>query len=171
MPMEQILLVVLSGLLGCAVVTDVRRHRIPNLLILFGLALALGLRLFTGGSSSVGEGLQGLLIGFAIFLPLYAFGGMAAGDVKLMAMTGAFLTPGGTLWAAALSLMVGGLWGAIWVLSRGQVLRTFGRYWLMVKARCYLAPEADEIAGKPLPYAIAILLGTLISIFWQPFGQ
>ena len=31
----------------------------------------------------------------------------------------------------------------------------------MLGARVYLAPAADEVAGKPFPYSIAILLGTL----------
>lgn len=40
MSMEQLVATgVLIGLLGIAVVSDIRRHRIPNLLILVGLAL------------------------------------------------------------------------------------------------------------------------------------
>jgi len=94
MSMEQLVAtVVLIGLLGVAVVSDLRRHRIPNLLILVGLALGLAGQTYSGGISGMGDGLMGLLIGFALFLPMYALGGMAAGDVKLMAMVGSFLPP------------------------------------------------------------------------------
>jgi prepilin peptidase CpaA len=37
----------------------------------------------------------------------------------------------------------------------------------MFKARAYLAPAADEVAGKPFPYSIAILLGTLTTGYFM----
>jgi prepilin peptidase CpaA len=111
-----------------------------------------------------------LLIGFGVFLPLYATGGMAAGDVKLMAMVGSFMTPQWALWAALFSLIAGGLCGFLLVLLSGQVQQTFGRYWLMLQARAYLSPAADEVAGKPFPYSIAILLGTLLCGYFMFTG-
>ena len=168
MSMEQLVsTVVLIGLLGVAVVSDLRRHRIPNLLILLGLALGLAGQTYSGGVSGLGDGLLGMLIGFALFLPMYALGGMAAGDVKLMAMVGSFLPLHYALWAALFSLMAGGVCGFLIVLVRGQLLQTLGRYRLMLRARAYLAPSSDEVAGKPFPYSIAILLGTLNSVYWQ----
>ncbi len=163
--------VLLLGLLSVAVVGDLRRHRIPNVLILLGLCLGLVGQVYAAGLTGLGHGLLGMLIGFAVFLPMYVFGGMAAGDVKLMAMVGTFLTPQGALWAAFFSLIAGGLCGVLIVLVRGQAQQTVGRYWLMLRARAYFAPAADEVAGKPFPYSIAVLLGTLISIFWLPFSH
>lgn len=69
--------VLLIGLLGVAVVSDLLRHRIPNLLILLGLALGLVAQTYSGGVSGLGDGLLGILICFALFLPMYALGGMA----------------------------------------------------------------------------------------------
>jgi prepilin peptidase CpaA len=152
------------------VVSDLRRHRIPNLLILLGLVLGLAGQAYSGGINGIGIGLLGILIGFGLFLPMYAVGGMAAGDVKLMAMIGGFLTLHDALWAALYSLIAGGLCGLLIVLVRGQLSMTLSRYWLMLRVRTYFAPVADEVAGKPFPYSVAILLGTLISIFWQPLG-
>jgi len=164
MSMEQMFpIILLLGLLGIAVASDLRRHRIPNFLVVLGLVLGLASQTYAGGVSGLGDGMLGLLIGFGVFLPLYALGGMAAGDVKLMAMVGSFLTPHFALWAAFFSLIAGGLCGLLLVLARGQVQQTLGRYWLMLRARAYLAPAADEVAGKPFPYSIAILLGTLAS--------
>ncbi|MDX1724268.1 MAG: prepilin peptidase [Pseudomonas sp.] len=172
MSMEQMFpVIVLLGLLGVAVASDLRRHRIPNLLVLFGIAFGLVSQVYSVGMSGLSIGLLGMLTGFVILLPLYALGGMAAGDVKLMAMVGAFFTPSSALWAAFYSLIAGGMCGFLIVLVRGQLSMTLGRYWLMLRARAYFAPAADEVAGKPFPYSVAILLGTLISIFWQPFGQ
>jgi prepilin peptidase CpaA len=72
---------ILLGLLGVAVVSDLLRHRIPNSLVLLGLALGLAGQVYTGGISGLGDSLLGLLICFVLFLPMYAVGGMAAGDV------------------------------------------------------------------------------------------
>jgi prepilin peptidase CpaA len=159
--------VVLLGLLGVAVVSDLLRHRIPNMLVLLGLALGLAGQTYTGGVSGLGDGLLGILICFAFFLPMYAVGGMAAGDVKLMAMVGSFLGFHFALWAAMFSLLAGGVCGFLIVLFRGQLLQTLGRYRLILRAQSYLAPASDEVAGKPFPYSIAILIGTLNSVYWQ----
>jgi prepilin peptidase CpaA len=59
------------------------------------------------------------------------------------------------------------LCGFLIVLARGQLLQTLGRYRLMFRARAYMAPNSDEVAGKPFPYTVAILLGTLNSVYWQ----
>src|SRR3990167_5536489 len=164
MSMEQMFpVILLLGLLGVAVASDLRRHRIPNFLVVLGLVLGLAGQSYLNGISGLGNGALGMLIGFGVFLPLYALGGMAAGDVKLMAMVGSFLTPHFALWTAFFSLIAGGLCGLLLVLARGQVQQTLGRYWLMLRERAYLAPAADEVAGKPFPYSIAILLGTLAS--------
>ncbi|MCW3148909.1 A24 family peptidase [Stutzerimonas stutzeri] len=156
----------LLTLLSYAVVSDVRHHRIPNLLVLTGLALGLTGQLFMGGLGGLGQGMLGALIGFGLFLLLYAAGGMAAGDVKLMAMVGAFLTPQQALAATAASLMAGGLCGLALVLWHGQFRQTLSRYGVMLRSHSYLAPGAGEVAGQPFPYAIAILLGTAASGLW-----
>ena len=168
MSMEQMFpVILLLGLLGIAVASDVRRHRIPNFLVVLGLVLGLASQAYAGGVSGLGDGALGMLIGFGVFLPLYALGGMAAGDVKLMAMVGSFLAPHAALWTAFFSLIAGGLCGLLMVMVRGQVMQTLGRYWLMLRARAYLAPATDEVAGKPFPYSIAILLGTLTTGYFM----
>ncbi|MDX2351020.1 A24 family peptidase [Stutzerimonas xanthomarina] len=159
-------LILMFTLLGIAVVSDIRHHRIPNLLILTGLALGLAGQLFTNGSAGLVDGLLGGLVGFGLFLLLYIVGGMAAGDVKLMAMAGVFLTPQHALLAAAASLIAGGLFGLALMIWHGQVRLTLGRYGLILRTHSYVAPVAGEVAGQPFPYAIAIFTGTLVSTLW-----
>ena len=57
MSTELVSMVLLIGLLGVAVVSDLRRHRIPNLLILVGLVLGLAGQTYSGGISGMGDGL------------------------------------------------------------------------------------------------------------------
>jgi hypothetical protein len=108
MLIEQLLPVaVLLGLLMVAVASDLRRHRIPNYLVVLGLCLGLASQAQASGLEGLADGALGMSIGFGLFLPLYAAGGMAAGDVKLMAMVvraiGRALQPGRGrfLWRAA----------------------------------------------------------------------
>ena len=56
MSMEQLVAtVVLIGLLGVAVVSDLRRHRIPNLLVLLGLVLGLTSQAYASGFEGLGN--------------------------------------------------------------------------------------------------------------------
>ena len=163
--------ILLIGLLGYAAWNDLHRQRIPNLLVLTGMALALAGQVFDAGWSGLGAGVGGALIGFAIFIPLYALGGMAAGDVKLMAMVGTFMAPQQALLASLLALMAGGIGGLLLIAVHGQLRQTLTRYTVMLGAHRYLAPDKNEVAGKRFPYAIAILLGTLGSMLWFEFAR
>lgn len=170
MSMEQLLVVLcLLGLLVVAVAIDVHRHRVPNALVLAGLVLGLAVRTHADGFSGVAEGALGLLTGFVLFLPMYLLGGMAAGDVKLMAVAGLFLDPYSAMWAAFFSVIAGSVIGLAIIVLCGQLGRTVGRYLLMARARSYLAPEPGDVAAKAFPYSVAILVGTLASLYWfQP---
>ncbi|NQD96782.1 hypothetical protein HP532_29410 [Pseudomonas sp. CrR25] len=169
--MNALLVVPLIAVLGGAVCTDVRSHRIPNVLLILGLVGSVALQIFLSQVHGMFAWLGGLVVGLLCFLPLYIFGGMAAGDVKLMAVVGSFLGPEAAFWAAAFSLITGGALGILILLYRHQLGRFIQRYWAIASLRAYIQPEADDAARQRFPYAIAILLGTLISIFWQPFGQ
>lgn len=107
---------VLALLLGLAIASDLRAHRIPNRLIGLGLAAALMLHawaLAADAASLAGTSwwspLAGATVGAALLLPLHLSGGMGAGDVKLMAMAGAFVGARGAAWSALYALALGGL--------------------------------------------------------------
>ena len=158
-------------LLSYAVISDIHKHRIPNALVVSGMVLGLLGQAVAAGWFGIGNGLLGALIGFAIFIPLYALGGMAAGDVKLMAMVGTFMAPQQALLVSLLALMAGGIGGLLLIAVHGQLRQTLTRYTVMLGAHRYLAPDKNEVAGKRFPYAIAILLGTLGSMLWFEFAR
>ena len=151
--------------LGIAVLTDLRAHRISNVLVLAGLACALVIQSWFYGFSGVTVWLTGLAVGFVVFMPFYAFAGMAAGDVKLMAMVGGFLGPTNAFWAAAFSLMAGSVLGILILLYKKQLFRSLQRYWVIASLRAYIDPPVDDATRQRFPYAIAILLGSLISVY------
>ncbi len=169
--MEVYLVIPLVLLLAGAALNDCLWRRIPNVLLILGLVFSLIGQVVAFGLSGVIYFSVGLSVGLVCFLPLYVFGGMAAGDVKLMAVVGSFLGPVTTFWAAAFSLMVGGALGILILLYKKQLFRFVKRYSAIASLRTYIQPEADDAARQRFPYAIAILLGTLTSIFWLPVGQ
>src|SRR5689334_3650362 len=94
MPIEQYREVALLLMVSIAAVNDLSTRRIPNRLLLAGLASALMLHLMsaTPGASLLAA-LGGMGVGLAAFLPFYLLRGMAAGDVKMMMAVGAFTGP------------------------------------------------------------------------------
>jgi prepilin peptidase CpaA len=184
---------VLALALATAVWHDVRTRKIPNRLIMLGLAAALALHALLRGGSGLfhtdagGMGLLYSLAGFAVglllLMPFYALKTLGAGDVKLMAMVGAFIGAKAVIGATLLSMLAGGVLALIVALWSGQ-LRQVGKnlqHMLRVASSTGLAagvhPDANPapVTGK-LPYAIAIACGTALQLLlagtpsWKAFS-
>ncbi|HKU71448.1 MAG TPA: prepilin peptidase, partial [Burkholderiales bacterium] len=116
----------LGGLLVAAAWHDVRSHRIPNVVVFSGAGIALALHALAPDGLGVASALCGLLVGLAAFLPLYLLGAAGAGDIKLMAMTGAFLGPVDGICAAIFTAVAGVLLAVACALRAGAVRRMAG---------------------------------------------
>ncbi|MFT0172020.1 prepilin peptidase [Paraburkholderia mimosarum] len=168
----------LLGLLGAAAVTDLHARRIPNALVLTGLAAAFAVQC---GLHGVGEGSQrwilGLLTGGGLFVPFYLLRGMGAGDVKLMAAVGAFVGPQSAFEVALATFVIGGIWSLAVVIFNG-VARSVGTNMLAILlskgGQSGSVFETEKGVALPsvgsLPYGVAISLGTL-SIMILRAGQ
>lgn len=167
---EVVLVVPLLCLLVGAVCTDIRSHRIPNMFLLLGMIVSLAGQVGLSGVDGLLVWGGGLAVGLLCFLPLYFIAGMAAGDVKLIAVVGSYLGVTGAFLAVIFSLVAGGALGVFILLYKKQLFRFIQRYWAMASLRAYIEPEADDAARLRFPYAIAILLGTLASLYWQPIS-
>lgn len=104
----------LTILLGIAL-TDARYYIIPDEFSVGGTVLGLGMAFFPGGVT-VRQSILGAALGFGLLWAIAILGkfafkkdAMGGGDVKMMAMVGAFLGPAGT----ALTLFAGSLFGSI----------------------------------------------------------
>ena len=102
---------ILFVLLVIASVTDYSTYKIPNWLTASGIIFGLIYSIFVPFSRNLGFlwALGGLMLGFLVMLPCYALRIMGAGDVKLMAMVGAFLGVNDCLGAIIYSFIVGGI--------------------------------------------------------------
>ena len=171
MPSYTLLLPLITVLL-IATWTDIRQQRIPNWASIGGAVLGLVLNAVVLGWSGVLSGVYGLGLGLLVFLPLYAVGGMGAGDVKLLATVGAFLGPIPVLLTAALSLLVSIPLALLYAAIHGQFRLNLSRYGLMFKTFCYtfkviyIPPNMGDVMALRFPYALAILVGTLLALVW-----
>lgn len=150
-------------------VSDLARRKIPNGWVVAGIATALVLQLWLSPERLPLDWLGGMATGFLLFLPLYVLRGMAAGDVKMMAMVGAFAGPWPALLICFATFLFGGLMAILMILWQGSwraCLRNMRQLlWPMI-ARAAGAPLAqapltpDASVGN-MPYGLAIALGTL----------
>ncbi|UGQ46183.1 A24 family peptidase [Massilia endophytica] len=137
---------ILLWLVVQAAATDLTLRRIPNVLVAAGLLLALALRCTADPQWSTAlDWLAGAMAGLLVFLPMYVLRGMAAGDVKLMAMVGGFTGAAGALVTAVLTALAGGALALLWL--------------------SFVPAHGPERRG--MPYGVAIAFGTMAWLFWQ----
>lgn len=163
-----VLLLLLAGYLAAAVYWDLRERRVPNKVVLSGLITAFVFHALAAGLPGLGMALAGAFTGLLVLLPLNLLRLMGAGDVKLMAMAGAFAaSPVAALWMVLYSLLAGGLLVLLYAAS-GQVREKLSsNLFIMLK----LGPSELDARGtgdatklQPaarLPYAVAIACGSL----------
>ena len=72
------------------------------------------------GWEGLGWSLLGTVMGLALLLPAYAIGGMGAGDVKLLAGVGAWVYGTHTVYAFAVSAVVGAVLASAWCWLAGD---------------------------------------------------
>lgn len=153
-----------------AAVSDLARRKIPNAWVLAGIATALGLQLWLSPQRLPLDWLAGMATGFFLFLPLYVLRGMAAGDVKLMLMVGAFAGPWPALLIGFTTFVCGGVMAVSMILWQGSwrdCLRNMRQLlWPMI-ARAAGAPLAPTPLARHasvgnMPYGLAIAVGTLV---------
>lgn len=155
-------------ILAIATWDDLLEHRIPNTVVVWGIALALSISGLAGGFAGVLAALGGLAVGGALLLPFHLLGGMAAGDVKLMAAAGAFLGPGATVLAVFVALAAGAVLGLAvltlwWLMNSGTGL--FATAHLRRFTPGFLQRMAFGKRPAHVPYAIAIATGSMVSLW------
>jgi prepilin peptidase CpaA len=155
-----------------AAVIDGMKLKVPNWItfpmILAGWIYSAALSPYAGWEGLM-YSLIGTVVGLALLMPAYAIGGMGAGDVKLLAGVGAWVWGERTLYAFAVSAIVGGLIAVAMVLFRRGWQKHKNQFWMIcneiltVKDPEQLAViAADRKASMMLlPYGIPIAIGTI----------
>ena len=152
--------------------TDLRTHRIPNLLNLFCALSGLGYQLGARGLGGLSDGLLGLLLGFFLMIGFYLLAGIGAGDVKALAALGTWLGPMNTLLLFVFMGISGLPLVIIFLWYRGQLLTKLRQLSAYLVNLALIRSKAAANPGKPLPapeermpYAVAIALGMILLCF------
>lgn len=160
---------VLAVILNAAMLSDFLTGKIKNNLIAAGFILGLAYQLQVAGIGGIRVFAGGVLLPFVLTFPLFAFGAVGAGDVKLLAVAGAFLgmeaMPECLLW----SLLLGGAAAFLKMLrkksfsSRFSYLASYvGQSLRENRWRPYGQPFQEEDAVIHL--SVCILFAVLICI-------
>ena len=133
-----------------AVVCDLRRRRIPN--VLSGAVFVIGLAIsgYHGGASATLSGLAAaVLLLVALYKPWHA-GGIGGGDVKLAAAVGAWIGLSHLIWFALATAVAGGIVAAVCYVLAPRATRADVRpTWCSpaCTASCLPRPLLTEDAG------------------------
>lgn len=172
--MEAVLLILVIA----AAVLDVRFRRIPNWLTVGGAVVGIALNSAIGRpEAGVAFALEGLALGFGVYLVLYLLHAMGAGDVKLMAAIGALTGPSNWFGIFVVSALVGGIMGTLLVIMRKRIKSTF---WNMAYIIGEMTRGRAAFVGKPeldvkhpeslgLPHGAVIAIGTIffLALSWR----
>lgn len=159
-------------LLLIAMWQDTRHFRIPNKLVYPGTVIGILLHVLLPEEMDgfgILTSLAGLGVGLIVLLPLYLLRAMGAGDIKLMAMVGAFVGPSGMLSVTLYVLLAGGILAMSAVLVKrkfSNLLDNLRIMFMLRLARSSIAslttPDTRPQSVGKLPYGVAIAAGTFV---------
>ena len=183
-------LVVCVGMLAAAII-DWWKFKVPNKLTfpliisgwILGLANNFGLEAGDGG---IGAALLGTALGCGLLLPIYAIGGMGAGDVKMTmgfgSWIGAFYGAPQGLWIITYAFCAGAIVGGViatgMIIVRGRftqnVLHVREILGDLASAKSLSEPASKANARRPrwhrLPYGVPLCIGFIGCLMYM-FGR
>jgi len=167
--MDVLSAILITVVVGIAIVTDVRSRRIPNSLTFSAFIAALVVRFAFQGWAGLGLALLGAIVAPIILLIVHFGKGIGMGDLKLAAAVGAFFGPVAAVVAMLASAILGGLLAMALLMQRGQLLAEFFSLFLVglpflkgKKAREAPANAAHTVTT--MPYGVAIAIGSLTTL-------
>lgn len=156
-----------------AVAFDLPTRRIPNVLT-FGAALVgIAAHTYVGGPNAGVTSIAGWLVGVALFLPVFALGGMGAGDVKLLGALGAWLGPVTVMWVGLYAGIAGGIMGIIVAAYFGYLRKavanvgTLVMYWRIMGPRPVPDLTLSTHRGPRLAYAVPVCAGLMVTLWFR----
>ena len=169
--MPQLVVGCMMLVLVASCITDLNSRRIPNAFTAPALAIALLLGGMQGGAWGVLGTLGGLCVGFFMLLPLYIAGGTSAGDVKLLAVAGAYLGPTGAFFAGMFTFVAGAIFGVIWIawhrFGATALRQLAGTHTGLVAQLVQVSIHDSQENQSAIAYAPAILAGSVAAAWYQ----
>ncbi|MGE5629004.1 MAG: prepilin peptidase [Solirubrobacterales bacterium] len=167
MLVDKILLIVMI----ICFVTDVMKQKIYNVVIFPALIAAFILNIYIYGLPGLKLSLLGFAVGFAILIVPYLLGGIGAGDVKLLALVGALKGSMFVLNTSVYMALIGGAIALIIMVFNKDafifIKKIFSWITSFFVGVRYKLELQDGSLSKKFPYGIAIVIGSLICLFFK----
>jgi prepilin peptidase CpaA len=161
-------------ILAICVVTDLKSRKIYNAVTMPGTILGLILQIVFHGSLGLGDAALGFAIGFGILLIPYLLGGMGAGDVKLLALVGAFKGMTFVILTSVYMALIGGAIALVLLLLRKGAFERVKRVVFSVVLLRYGVKMSPDMSNDALtaayPYGVAIAGGAVLSLWLKGWG-
>lgn len=162
--MTDILLVIV--LLIC-LFTDIVYRKIYNIILVPPVILGLLSNLIDGGIMGFIFSLKGFFAGLLFLLVPYIWGGIGAGDVKLLATIGAIKGPVFVLYAGIYMGIAGGILALAILLYQRRLFSTLKEFLvglnILFITKFKVASFGNKTANNMFPYGVAITMGALVA--------
>jgi len=167
---NKVILVPLFVSLFLSAIRDIRFQKIPNWLTYPTMIVSIAYHSSFNGFRGLLFSIEGVCLGIALLILPYLFGGMGAGDVKLLGAVGGVLGPKGVFVAFLFTAIVGGIYALVLLAVNGYLKETINRYktilmTFLLSKKFFYIPIPERKKSPRLCYGIAIAVGTLISLF------
>lgn len=176
---------VLFILLLVAAWQDAQNYRINNNLTIPGAALGVLLNTILPDGYGFSVSLIGWVVGLSLLLPFYLLRLMGAGDVKLMAMVGAFLGPEAVIVDMLYVMAASGVLSIIIAGSRDVLKQSLFRAIKLLhdsvlnlftsksnqSVQPFHADKTTQGFASRLPFGVAIAVGTIIYLISFRFNS
>lgn len=166
-----IIFIFLMIVVSVAVVMDLLFDKIYNEWILISIMTGLSCSVWKGGGEGLLMSLLTMTIPLIVLYPLFMIGGLGAGDIKLLAAVGCFLTVRGIVITIGLSFLTGAVISLLKMLAERNFLQRM-KYLLsyildVFKSREWKFYEQDIQESKrkkegKIHFALPVLLGVIL---------
>lgn len=152
--------IVATLILTVGFVDDLRSRKVHNSVVLFLLSTVIATSIYCRGWDGSITGLTAFGVALLMTIPLFAFGILGGGDVKLFAIFSLALDPLSAVWTFVYSILWGALFGVVHAALHNQ-LPTLVRNTLKSASMRHRL-QRQEV--QKIPYTFAYLLGWFTQI-------
>ena len=175
-----IALLPMFAMLSVATITDMRARRIPNWLTLSLAATGILQSFLPIQTVSPTDAALGLVTGFALNILLFALQIRGGGDVKLFAGLGAWVGPAATFQIFIISTLLAAVVALVQCAIHGKLSALFRNTAVLAVSVAHpkdlgvahlTRPDGSFVSvGRPVPYAIPVILATVITLMMNLFA-
>jgi len=160
---------ILLCLVILAIIIDLWKQRIPNILILCGLGVGILLSICNISNIDFVEKIMSFVLGILILLIPFSIGAIGAGDVKLLGLIGFYTGLRMIINISVISFVIGGILAIIFIIGHRldkykKVSAVFISFINSCSTKSFVLKDEKNIK---IPYAVPIGLGAICVITFQ----